>query len=79
MAGQQKLFKEFGSVYVSQVITLTMHIKFWHQHCIQKDLKDLALWRYANPGSSVLWVDALTTMPRPHPWPASILVHSVLT
>jgi hypothetical protein len=33
---------------------MTMHIKFWHQHCNVRRPKNLTLWRDSNLGSSAL-------------------------
>jgi hypothetical protein len=41
-----------------------MHVKFDNSTAIYKYLKNLTPWRDSKPGSSVLWADAMTTMPR---------------
>jgi hypothetical protein len=53
----------FGRIYFSQ-IQMTMHTKFWRQHCnVKRPINPTPLWD-SNPGSSVLEADSMTTMPR---------------
>jgi hypothetical protein len=61
---KSRQFLCFWSICFSQIHAMTMHIKFWQQHCNVYRQKNLITWRDSNPGSSVLEADAMTTMPR---------------